>query len=248
MNLTGKAAMVTGAGSGIGEATALMLAEQGAGVVCAGVHLPAEEETARAIEQRGGTAVAVGLDVSDESAVQNAVALTIERFGRLDILVNNAGVGALPWDRTIAVNLSGVFYGLRHGAEVMAGAGGGAIVNVSSVLGLVGAAGLPDVPELDASPYVAAKHGIVGLTRTFALKYATRSVRVNCVCPGYIVTPMVEPLLQDPALRATIESLHPLGRLGRSEEVAAAIAFLASDDASFITGAVLAVDGGYTAQ
>jgi NAD(P)-dependent dehydrogenase (short-subunit alcohol dehydrogenase family) len=130
----------------------------------------------------------------------------------------------------------------------MSEGGRGSIVNVSSILGLVGAGSFPDMPEIDASPYVAAKHGIVGLTRTFAITYAKRGVRVNCVCPGYIRTPMIQALLDNDSMRAGLEALHPMGRVGEAEEVANAIAFLASDEASFITGAVLTVDGGYTAQ
>ncbi len=248
MRLERKVAVVTGAGSGIGRAAALLFAREGATVVCAGLQAADEEETAALIRAAGGSAEALQLDVTDEQAVATVLERTVERYGSLDVLMNNAGIGPGPWDKTIAVNLSGVYYGLRHGAARMAEQGGGSIVNVSSILGLVGAGQSPDSPGRDPAGYVASKHGIVGLTRAFAISYGRKNVRVNCICPGYIETPMTTAALENPAARAGIEGLHPIGRVGRPEEVAQAALFLASDEASFVTGAALAVDGGYTAQ
>lgn len=247
MRLPDKVALITGAGSGIGKACALRFAAEGAAVMCAGIHLEDERATAEEIRAAGGTARAVAVDVSREADILSGLYETFRHFGRLDIVVNNAGIGAAPWSRTIEVNLGGVYFGTLHGAERLAERGG-SIVNISSILGLVGAGRLPDLPEMDPAAYVASKHGIIGLTRSFALSYGPRRVRVNAICPGYIETPMIEALVSNPPMREALVALHPIGRLGRAEEVANAALFLASDDASFVTGSVLAVDGGYTAQ
>lgn len=248
MRLQNNVALVTGAGSGIGRACALRFAAEGAAVMCIGTHFEGEIETAKEIERAGGVAEARRVDVSDEDAVVRALDAALERFGRLDIVVNNAGVGGAPWDKTIAINLSGAYYGTLHAATRMAERGGGSIINVASVLGLVGTGAFPDFPDLDPTPYVASKHGILGVTKSFAISYASRGVRVNAICPGYIRTPMIEGLVGNLEMRQALEALHPIGRLGKPEEVAGAALFLASSDAAFVTGIALPVDGGYTAR
>ena len=192
------------------------------------------------------------VNVTEEEAVKAACEETVRELGGFDVLYNNAGIGRAGWDTTIAVNLSGVYYGLRHGGALLAERGGGAIINTASVAGLVGlvSSRVTEFPPVDGSgAYIAAKHGVVGLTRQFALIYATHGVRVNAIAPGYIRTPMIQEALdEEEGVAGYLESLHPLGRLGEPEEIAAAAAFLASDDASFVTGVTLPVDGGYTAR
>ena len=241
MRLEGKVAMVTGAASGIGRATARTLAREGAAVMCADINTEGAQETADAIAADGGTAAIVQLDVTDEAAVKAALAATVEELGALHILINDAGISGRgrEYHAVIDVNLNGVYYCLEHGAPLIEQHGGGAIVSLSSIMGLVGGS---------APAYTASKHGVLGLTRTYALIYGGRGVRVNCVNPGYIETPMTEFMLRDDARREESIALHPIGRLGKPEDVANAILFLASDDASFVTGVALPVDGGYTAQ
>ena len=246
-DFTDKTALVTGAGRGIGRETALGLARQGANVVAADLDLASAEAVRDRIRQDGGQAEAFAMDSADAIANEDAVALARDRFGALHMAVNNAGIAgprlALAeqpledWDRVIAVNLTGVFLGLRAQIPALQAAGGGSIVNISSILGSVGRA--------NSAPYVAAKHGVAGLTKTAALDYAAAGVRVNAVAPGYIRTPLIErPDIDVGAVAA----LHPLGRLGEAPEVAELILFLLSDRASNMTGGYYPVDGGFLAQ
>ena len=246
MRLEGKVALVTGGGSGIGRATAVALAREGAAVMCADLNLDGARETVEAIEAADGQAVARSLNVRDEDDVRDALEATATQLGALHVLVNNAGIGGRnhTWDDLIEVNLNGVYYGLKHGAPLIEAFGGGSIVSLSSILGLIGIPGASD----DGIGYTASKHGVVGLTRAYALNYASRGVRVNCVNPGFVETPLTAPLWDDPNRLESTTARHPLGRLGQPEEIANAILFLVSEDASFITGVALPVDGGYTAQ
>jgi NAD(P)-dependent dehydrogenase (short-subunit alcohol dehydrogenase family) len=241
-------ALVTGAGSGIGAATARRFAQEGATVALADLNPAAAEEIAAQIEHEGGSAEAFQQDVSDPGSVQDSIQAVLDRFGRLDVAVNNAGIGGgnaptvdysiEDWERVVAVNLSGVFYGMKYQLPALIRAGGGSIVNIASILG--------SVASRKVAGYVAAKHGVVGLTKTAALEYASAGVRVNAIGPGYIDTPLLTML--DEADYNGLVDLHPIGRLGRAEEVAELALFLASKRASFITGSYHVVDGGYTAQ
>jgi len=242
----GKAALVTGAGSGIGEACARRLAAGGARVVVADLNASAAEEVARSLP--GELGLPYTADVTDPVQVEAMVKFVVERCGRLDIAVNNAGIGGEiartgeyaidAWKRVIDVNLNSVFYCMRHEIPAMLANGGGSIVNMASILGSVGFAFSP--------AYVAAKHGVVGLTKNAALEYAESGIRVNSVGPAFIATPLLAGL--EPQVLEQVKQSHPVKRLGKADEVAALVCFLASDDASFITGSYHLVDGGYTAQ
>jgi NAD(P)-dependent dehydrogenase (short-subunit alcohol dehydrogenase family) len=253
MNLKGKNALITGAGSGIGRASAMRFHQGGAAIMCADIDLAAAEDVANHIGQLGGKAEAIRLDVVDREAVQQALRVTAEAFGSLNVLFNNAGVGSGPgWDATIKINLEGVYNGLYYGAEMMAANGGGSIINTASILGLVGMTRFPGEPivpiDYGFGAYSASKGAVVTLTRQFAVMYGARGVRVNALAPGFIKTPMTAQFRDVPEANDFLVSLHPMGRLGIPEEIASAAAFLASDEASFINGVILPVDGGYTAR
>ncbi|MDO8612715.1 MAG: SDR family NAD(P)-dependent oxidoreductase [Dehalococcoidia bacterium] len=254
MKLEGRSALVTGAGSGIGRAIARLFAAEGASVLVAELNEETGAAAAREIEDAGGRARFLRADTGREEDVKAAIAATVEAWGRLDAVVNNAGIvgPAYTWEQVIAVNLSGVYYGCLHGLEAMKGqGGGGTIINMASMAGLVGFS-IPGLPEGFGSPsgnaYIAAKHGVLGITKQFALDGAPHGVRVNAICPGWIDTPLIAPLTQTAPLLEWALQGTPLGRLGQPEEIAKAALFLASDDSSFMTGAPLIIDGGWTAR
>jgi NAD(P)-dependent dehydrogenase (short-subunit alcohol dehydrogenase family) len=249
--LEGKVALVTGAGAGIGRASALAFAAAGARAMVSDVVVDGGEGTVGQIQAAGGEATFVRADVSHKDEVEALVRETVETYGRLDCAHNNAGVeGDLAatadcaeanWDRTIAINLKGVWLCMRSEIPQMLQQGGGAIVNTSSVAGLVG---FPNLPA-----YVATKHGVVGLTRTAALEYAEQGIRVNAVCPGVIQTAMIDRIVDgDAEAEAQFTALEPVGRMGSPAEVAQAVVWLCSDAASFVTGVAMPVDGGFVAQ
>ena len=249
--LIGKVAVVTGASTGIGRAAALALTAEDAAVVIADVDVERGEQVAAEIKDKGGTALFVRTDVSDETDAAAMVSRAVEAFGGLDLAFNNAGTEGLTaithecapenWHRTLAVNLTGVWFCMRYEIPAMLERDGGSIVNCSSVAGLVGFASIP--------AYTASKHGVIGLTRTAALEYAEQGIRVNAVCPGVIDTEMVERFTgQQPDAEAALLATEPLGRFGRPEEIADAVVWLCSARSSFVTGQAIAVDGGFVAR
>src|SRR5881392_2464907 len=248
----GKVAFVTGAGSGIGRATALAFARVGASVAVADVGEQANQETARLIEQEGGRALAVRCDVTRGDDVKAALQKTAEAFGRLDFAFNNAGIEPKKpaptadydeeeWNRIIEIDLRGVFLCMKYEIPLILKQGGGAIVNTSSGAGIIGIKGSP--------AYTAAKHGVIGLTKSAALDYAAQNIRVNAVCPGYIDTAMMGRFTGGtPEGRAKVIAEEPVGRMGKPEEIAAAVLWLCSDAAAFMVGHAMVIDGGQTIQ
>jgi NAD(P)-dependent dehydrogenase (short-subunit alcohol dehydrogenase family) len=249
INFAGKVVLVTGASTGIGRATALSFAEQEATVVIGDID-PRGQDTVKAIESGGGRALFVKTDVSRAADVENLVATAVKQFGKLDCAFNNSGV--LPqtqaladleeaeFDRVLAIDLKGVFLCLKYEILAMRASGGGAIVNTASVAGVIADPGI--------SAYVAAKHGVIGLTKAAALDYATQGIRVNALAPGLVATPMTERWLKEPAIYAALMANSPIGRPAQPEEISGMVLFLCSDASSFTTGQVFLVDGGQTAH
>lgn len=248
MDLKGKVALITGAASGIGESTALLFAKEGAKLILTDVSEDKGNSVLKRVKELGAEAIYLNADVSKAEDSDNTVKKALEKFGKLDIAVNNAGIGGPQagvgeyeidaWDKVIAINLSGVFYGMRYQIPAMLDNGGGSIINVASILGSVGFA--------HSAAYVAAKHGVLGLTKSAAIEYSSKGIRINSVGPAFIKTPLLEGLDQE--LLDQLVSLHPIGRLGEPDEVAQIFLWLASDKASFATGAYYPIDGGYLAR
>ena len=248
-SLKDKVAIITGSGSGIGRAAAILFASEGAKVVVSDINEEHGNAVVAEISKAGGQAFFIKADTSKAEDNKNLVEKSVSKYGALHISVNNAGIAGpisnlteYPidgWQKVIETNLSGVFYGLKYQIPAMMKSGGGSIINIASILGAVGTKSSP--------AYVAAKHGIVGLTKAAALEYADQKIRVNSVGPGYIKTPMVMNALDEDILKAVV-GLHPIGRLGESEEIAELILWLGSDKSSFVTGSYYPIDGGYLAQ
>ena len=248
--LEGKVGLVTGGTSGIGRETAVLFAKAGAKVVVAGRREPEGAETIELIRAAGSDGLFVNADVSKASQVEALIQKAVEKFGRLDVAFNNAGIEGVwvpiveqseeDWDRTVAINLKGVWLCLKYEIQQMLKqGGGGAIVNMASIAGLIGTAG--------AATYVASKHGVLGLTKSAALETARSGIRINAVCPAVIETPMGKRLFNTPVARKNLVSYHPIGRFGRSGEIAEAVVWMCSERASFMTGQSLVLDGGFLA-
>lgn len=251
LSFKGKVAFVTGAASGIGRATAIAFAEAGASVAVLDVNSDGGQETVAMIQRKDGKAVFFHCDVANEKSVREAIDKTVERLGGLDIAFNNAGIeGQLNvteectnenWNRVLQTNLTGVWYCMKHQIPILKqNKAGGAIVNCASIAGLIG---FPLIPA-----YAASKHAVVGLTKTAALELATKNVRVNCVCPGVIETPMIDRFTSEKVSKSDLMRSEPVGRMGTPEEIANGVLWLSSPAASFVTGHTLVIDGGWVAQ
>jgi NAD(P)-dependent dehydrogenase (short-subunit alcohol dehydrogenase family) len=248
MRLEGKVAIITGAASGIGVATALLFAKEGTKVVVADLNESGGNETVDQIRSDGGAAIFVRTDVTSAKDAEAIVKSTIDAYGKLDVLFNNAGIAMrlpvadLPeedWDRCIEINLKGIFLGSKYAIPEMIKNGGGSIINMASMFGIVGA-------KIRAA-YVASKGGVVNLTRGMALDYAPNNIRVNCICPGFTDTPLIQAIVPTPEARQALGEDHPMGRLATPLDIAYGALYLASDESSFVTGIALPIDGGYTA-
>ena len=253
--LDGKVALITGAGSGIGASCAELFASEGAAIVVSDINTDNAEKVAGKVSEAGGRAVVLTGDVSSRDDCERLVRESVEAFGSVDVLINSAGVTPRyapsdwdfeqTWDWVVSVNLKGTMLMSYYAVEQMRQQGGGSIVNMASVIGLVGyEQGL----STGFNPYPHTKGGVVQMTRDMGVALAKEGIRVNALCPGFSYTPLTATLTEDSEMLARLEGLHPMGRLGQPEEIAKAALFLASDDASFITGVSLPVDGGYTAQ
>jgi NAD(P)-dependent dehydrogenase (short-subunit alcohol dehydrogenase family) len=254
MRLKGKVAIITGAGSGIGRATAKIFAQEGAKVVASDIFIEGCQETVNQIKTAGGEALMIKADVSKSNEVQEMIRETRENFGQINILFNNAGIelgspitetSEEDWDRILNVNLKGIFLCSKYAIPEMIKSGGGSIINTASIAGLVGFNNL--------GAYNASKGGVITLTKNIAIDYAQYNIRVNCICPGAIETSMMDRLVEVwggdmEAIRQQFIALHPIGRLGKPEDIGYAALYLASDESSFVTGSALVVDGGYTAR
>jgi len=247
--LQNKVAIITGAGSGLGKETANLFAKEGAKVVVSDIDEDAGNEVVKAIKNNNGEAFFIKADTSDAKQMEALVKKTVDKYGGLHIAVNNAGIGGPQeaiadypvegWDKIIGINLSGVFYGIKYQIPAMKKSGSGSIINMSSILGKVGSAGV--------AGYVAAKHGVIGLTKTAAVDYAKENIRVNAIGPGYVYTNLVNEEAMGKEGITDLESKHPMGRLGKPKEIAEMCLFLASDKSSFCTGEYYPVNGGYLA-